>query len=170
MLQMAVRRDYGIGIGLIEGALSYTSSLDQLRDWLAGRGALLFSHPEDFASYGFEADRWIVYLQEAFDRLRLRAMAIGHDDGSGWISQLGGRFIASYEVGDLVPQLRGGAFAKTAASEHFVTILDSSGRARRTFVYQPGGQVPSIIELAHTAAQLCERAAPASIRRVLQSV
>ena len=36
------------------------SSTERLHRWLGGRWSLLFSHPEDFASHGFEADRWVV--------------------------------------------------------------------------------------------------------------
>lgn len=37
-----------------------------LRRWLSGRWALLFSHANDYAAYGFESDRWLVHVQEAF--------------------------------------------------------------------------------------------------------
>lgn len=178
MLRMSVRRDYGTSA--INGLLASPASPNQLRQWLAGRWALLFSHPDDFAHYGFETDRWLVYLRNAFDSLRLRPIAIGHSDGSGWISQTGGHFIPSYEVSELVPQLRGctqprmgprvGPRVGRCAAEHFVTILDASTRARRTFLYSPAAEVPSVIELAHAAAHLRERAMPASVRRILQSV
>jgi hypothetical protein len=170
MLQMSVRRDYGTST--MNGWLTSPSSPDQLRRWLAGRWALLFSHPDDFANYGFETDRWLVYLQSAFDSLRLRPIAIGYDDGSGWVSQTGGRFIPNYEISELVPQLRSCTQPKAgqSAAEHFVTILDATARARRTMLYSPSGEIPSVIELAHTAAHLRERSVPASVRRILQSV
>lgn len=176
MLQMSVRRDYGAssmnGIRAVDGMLAPPPSSDELHDWLAGRWALLFSHPDDFASYGFEADRWLVYLRSAFDSLRLRPIAVGYDDGSGWISQIGGRFIAGYEVDELVPQLRSCTRSKSGerSAEHFVTILDGSAHARRTTLYRPGSETPSIIELVQTAAHLRERGVPTSVRRILQSV
>lgn len=166
MLQMSVRRDYSTCI--LNEMMPQEASSDSMERWLAGRWALLFSHPEDFASYGFEADRWLVYLRHTFDSLRLRAVAIGHDDGSGWISAVGGRFIPSYQAKQLLPQLQDGAFAKSAP-EHFVTILDGSAHARRTMLYRPGSESPSIIGLAETAVHLRERGAPTSVRRILQS-
>lgn len=170
MLQMSVRRDYDTGV--MNGLMSSASPSEELRRWLAGRWALLFSDPDDFANYGFEADRWLMYIQNAFDSLRLRPIAAGYDDGSGWISQIGGRFIPRYEVGELVPQLRGCTRSKEAqsAAEHFVTILDGSGHARRTLLYRPGSEIPSIVELVQTAVHLRERGAPTSVRRILQSV
>jgi hypothetical protein len=166
MLQLSVRRDHHTCV--LNEMMSQDAPSDSLGRWLAGRWALVFSHPEDFASYGFEADRWLVYLRNTFDSLRLRAVAIGHDDGSGWISAIGGRFIPSYEANELLPQLQGSAFAKSAP-EHFVTILDGSAHARRTMLYRPGNESPSIIGLAETAVHLRERGTPTSVRRILQS-
>lgn len=171
MRQMSVRRDYGIGV--ISAPRASAASSAQLRRWLAGRWALLFSHPDDFASGGFEADRWQVYVRSAFDILRVRAIAIGHDQGSGWIPQIGGRFISGREADDLVPQLRNWTSLNVgkSAAEHFVTILDGSARARRTFLYESGGHVPSVIALVQTASHLRERAVvPTSARRILHSV
>jgi hypothetical protein len=170
MLQMSVRRDRDFGV--LSGLMSSALPSDDLRRWLAGRWALLFSHPDDFASYGFEADRWLVYMQNVFDDLRLRPVAAGHDDGSGWVSQIGGRFIPGYEVDGLVPQLRGRMRSSAGQSEpeHFVTILDGSANARRTLLYRPGSQNPSIVELVQTAVHLRERGVPKSVRRILQSV
>ena len=161
MQPMPVCRDFSTGV--LNGGVSPAGSL---RHWLAGRWALLFSHPEDFASYGFEADRWLIYLRDTFDSLRLRAVAIGPDDEASWISEIGGRFIPSYEAQLLLPELHGRAQGR---GEHFVTILDESLRARRTLLYSPCGEIPSVIELVQTAASLCERAMP-SVRRILQSV
>lgn len=170
MLQMSVRRDYGIDV--VEGALSTLSPPDQLSRWLAGRWALLFSHPRDFATHGFEADRWLVCLRDTFNSLRLRAIAVGYGDASSWVTQIGGLFLPTYEVEDLVPPLQDQACAKTGQSEpeHFVTILDNSVRARRTFLYRADSQAPSVIELAQTAGRLCERAGATSVRRILRSV
>jgi hypothetical protein len=164
MLQVSVRRDYRTCI--LNEMMSQAAPSDSLRRWLAGRWALLFSHPEDFASYGFEADRWLVYLRSTFDSLRVRAIAIGHDDRSGWISAIGGRFIPSYEAEDLLPEVQGRAFAESTP-ERFVTILDGSARARRTMLYRPN-ENPSVIELAETAVHLRERGVPTSVRRLLQ--
>lgn len=161
MQPMSVCRKYSPGV--LSGALSPASSL---RRWLAGRWALLFSHPEDFASYGFEADRWLIYLQETFDSRRLRAVAVGPVNEASWVSDIGGRFILTYEAEELLPQLHDRAQDR---GEHFVTIIDDSLCARRTLLYSPGNEVPSLIELVQTAARLYERAMP-SVRRILQSI
>lgn len=151
MLQMSVRRDYYAS--LTANAISSVSSADPLRRWLEGRWALLFSHPEDFADAGFEADRWRVYVREAFASLRLRPIGMGYGDGTGWISQAGGRFVPRCVAVDLLP------LNQQETSERFVTILDSTLRARRTLLYKPGDEIPCAIELVHTAAHLRARGA-----------
>ena len=161
MLQMSVPRDYAT---FNFNAISSVSSSDPLRRWLEGRWALLFSHPGDFASGGFEADRWLVYVRDAFARLRLRPIGIGHGDGTSWISQAGGRLVPRYVTEDFLPS------DTQETSEHFVTILDSTLRARRTLLYKPGDGIPCAIELAHTAAHLRTRGGSQSVRRILQGV
>lgn len=170
MVQMSVRHDFDSGV--LATLRSSVSPSDELRHWLAGRWAVLFSNPDDFADYGFEADRWLMYMQNTFDSLRLRPIAAGYDEGSGWISQIGGRFIPRYEVDELVPQLGGctRSSARPHGAEHFVTILDGSAQARRTLLYRPGSEIPSIVELVQTAVHLRERGVPTSVRRILQSV
>ena len=61
-----------------------------LRRWLHGRWALLFSHPDAFASYGFESDRWLVHVQEAFAAADLRPLAIAGPHEAGWVTEVGG--------------------------------------------------------------------------------
>jgi hypothetical protein len=170
MLQISARRDHGINP--VTGTLTRPFSPHELRQWLAGRWALLFSHPDDFADYGFETDRWLVYLRNAFDSLRLRPLAIGHDDASGWVSQAGGRFIPGYEAAEFLPPLSSCTQPRKGQgmADHFVTILDGGARARRTILYSPAGEIPSLIELAHTATRVREQLLPASIRRILESI
>jgi len=150
MLQMSVNRDYGLD-AIHAIALSST---DRLHQWLGGRWSLLFSHPEDFASHGFEADRWVSCLCEELERLDLAVVGAGRSRRS-WLSQVGGRLIPSHEVDDLLP----GDWCVNA-HEHFVTILDGAMRARRTIVYAAGTEVPSPIELAQAAAGLRARGMP----------
>lgn len=161
MLQMSVRRDHAT---FNFNAISSMSSSEPLRRWLEGRWVLLFSHPADFAGAGFEADRWLVYVRDAFASLRLRAIGIGYGDGAGWISQTGGRLVPHYVAEDFLPS------EVQETSEHFVTILDSTLCARRTLLYTPGVDVPCAIELAHTATHLRTRGGSASVRRILQGV
>ena len=58
-----------------------------LRRWLHGRWALLFSHPDDFAAYGFESDRWLVHVQEAFAATDIRPLALAGRHETGWVTR-----------------------------------------------------------------------------------
>src|SRR5918995_1163111 len=62
-----------------------------VRRWLHGRWALLFSHPDDFAAYGFESDRWLVHVQEAFAATDIRPLALTERHEAGWVTETGGR-------------------------------------------------------------------------------
>jgi len=148
MLRMSVNRNYGRD-AIHAIALSAT---DRLQHWLSGRWSLLFSHPEDFASEGFEADRWVSCLCEDLERLDLAVLASSGTDRRSWVSEVGGRFISASDVDDLLP-----GDWHLNPNEHFVTILDGALRARRTVVYAAGTQVPSPIELAQSAAGLRAR-------------
>lgn len=151
MLQLSVNRHYERE-GFQAIALSAT---DRLQQWLGGRWSLLFSHPEDFASHGFEADRWVSCLCEDLERLNLAVIAAGSGYRRCWVAQVGGRFVPARDVDDLLP-----ADWHRNAHEHFVTILDDAIRARRTIVYAAGARVPSPIELAQSAAGLRARGLP----------
>jgi hypothetical protein len=61
-----------------------------VRRWLHGRWALLFSHPDDFAAYGFESDRWLVHVQEAFAATDIRPLALAGGHEAGWVTEAGG--------------------------------------------------------------------------------
>lgn len=151
MLQLSVNRDYGIDAANVIAL----SASDRLHRWLGGRWSLLFSHPDDFACHGFEADRWVSCLCEDLERLDLRVIGAGASNRRSWVSQVGGRFISSQEVDDLLP-----GDWHVNPFEHFVTILDGAMRARRTIVYSAGTQVPSPIDLAQAAAGLRSRTQP----------
>lgn len=151
MLQMSVNREYGRNA---IHAIASTST-DRLLRWLGGRWSLLFSHPEDFASHGFEADRWVSCLCEDLGRLDLAVVAAGDSYRRSWVSQVGGRYIPTQDVDDLLP-----GDWRVSPHEHFVTIMDGAMRARRTIVYAAGTQVPSPIELAQSAAGLRARGLP----------
>lgn len=117
-----------------------------LRRWLRGRWALVFSHPEDFADYGFEADRWVEQVKETFHAESIAALAVGVRAGSdaGWIAASGGCFISQRTFDGIV--------GDSNAEQRFVMILDSALQLRRTFVYRRGDLVPSPIGLASLAA------------------
>ena len=61
-----------------------------VRRWLHGRWALLFSHPDDFASYGVESDRLLVHVQEAFTSADIRPLALAGPHAVGWVTEVGG--------------------------------------------------------------------------------
>lgn len=148
MLQLSVDRD-----DVLEAVRAVAvSSVDRFSLWRGGRWSLLFSHPEDFASHGFEADRWVACLRDEMERLDLRVIAVKGSYQSSWISQVDGRFVAQDDVEYFLP-----ASLNVSAHDHFVTIFDGTLSARRTIVYRAGSTVPSPIELAQTAAGLRAR-------------
>ena len=151
MLPMSINRDYGLDA--IHAIAMFPK--ERLRRWLSGRWSLLFSHPDDFGSHGFEAERWVSCLAEDLQRLELAVIAARGNFRRGWVADVGGRFIPSHEVDDLLP-----GDWQVSPQEHFVTILDRDLRARRTIVYSVGTDVPSPIELAQSAAGLRSRELP----------
>jgi hypothetical protein len=112
-----------------------------LRRWLRGRWALLFSHANDFAAYGFESDRWLVHVQEAFAAADVRPLALADRQEAGWVTEVGGCTTT------LDPD----------RSTRFVMTLDPSLRPRRTFVYAQGDRLPSPMDLAALARQTRDR-------------
>ncbi len=136
-----------------------------LRDWLQGRWALLFSHPHDFASYGFEMDRWIVHVQETFAAARVSALALakGDDLEGTWVEVIGGAQLAirwsdAHRIGGVM-QARERTLVSTVINQQsrFVLIADESLRPRRTYAYSACDRLASPIELAWMAQRLRER-------------
>jgi hypothetical protein len=114
-----------------------------LRKWLRGRWALVFSHPDDFANYGFEADRWIDQVKEAFAADSIAAVAISTrapGDHVGWITAVGGCFISQRTFDSIV--------SRCSPERRFVMALDAELQLHRTFLYSGGDRVPSPIGLA----------------------
>ncbi len=128
-----------------------------LRRWLHGRWALLFSHPDDFAAYGFESDRWLLHVQEAFAATDIRPLALTGRHEPGWVTEVGG--CATSLVLDEIQRypvardsreeaLRSAAFDPAA---RVVMTLDAALRLRRTFVYRQRDRLPSPMDLAALA-------------------
>ncbi len=131
-----------------------------LRRWLHGRWALLFSHADDFAAYGFESDRWLVHVQEAFAATDIRPLALAGRHEAGWVTEVGGCTttlaldeIQRYPVArdSREEALRSAAFDPAA---RFVMTLDAGLRLRRTFVYTQRDQLPSPMDLAALAREV----------------
>jgi hypothetical protein len=131
-----------------------------MRRWLHGRWALLFSHPDDFAAYGFESDRWLVHVEEAFAATDIRPLALTGRHATGWVTAIGGcttslalEEIQRYPVArdSREEALRNAAFGPAT---RFVMTLDSALRLRRTFVYTQRDSLPSPMDLAAIAQGL----------------
>lgn len=131
-----------------------------LRRWLHGRWALLFSHADDFAAYGFESDRWLVHVHEAFAATDIRPLARAGRHAASWVSDVGGctttlaldeiqRYPVARDSREEV--LRSAAFDPAA---RFVMTLDAGLRLRRTFVYTQRDRLPSPMDLAALAREV----------------
>jgi hypothetical protein len=121
---------------------SWSLPLFLLRRWLRGRRALLFSHPDDFANYGFEVDRWIEQVKETFQAESIAVLAVGPraaDNQAGWIVASGGCFISQRTFDSIVD---------CRPERRFVMVLDGALQLRRTFLYSSEDCLPSPIGLA----------------------
>jgi len=135
-----------------------------LRRWLHGRWALLFSHADDFAAYGFESDRWLVHVHEAFAAADIRPLALADRQEAGWVTEVGGTTttlaldeIQRYPVArdSREETLRNAAFHPAS---RFVMTLDAGLRLRRTFVYTQQDRLPSPMDLAALAREVRDSA------------
>jgi alkyl hydroperoxide reductase subunit AhpC len=140
-----------------------------LRAWLAGDWGLLFSHPDDFAYYDIEADRWLSLLQEAFTAASLRPLGLArHPDATlhGWIAEVNGgaRSVALTDRGywPHIADFRTHALRESVhrSRSRFVMILDADLRLRRTMFYAAGSQLPSLFDLIALAQKARTLATP----------
>jgi hypothetical protein len=140
-----------------------TLPLIALRRWLRGNWALLFSHADDFACYGFEVDRWLVHVGEAFAAADVRPLVVtpsASGQNAGWPGEIGGLAV------DLRPNESRRYPVAPGTHEHalltavrgstgrFVMMLDDSLRLRRTFAYAIEDRLPSLIDLVGMAASV----------------
>lgn len=132
-----------------------TMPLSSVRKWLRGNWALLFSHADDFASYGFEADRWLMMVRQACASADVRplALACSSNHSPSWVTEVGGRGV-TVPTDDTrrYPMLRDAyqlllCEAINGAESRFVMILDDALRLRRTFAYAANDRLPSPIDL-----------------------
>jgi len=151
---------------------SWSLPLFLLRKSLRGRWALLFSHPDDFAHHGFEADRWVEQVRQAFRAESLAALTVGARVAgiAEWIAAIGGSCI-SHRTFDSILQRsdRRDCLVDRSSAGRYVVILDGQLQVRRTFLYERPDQVPSPIALASLAAA-CRFRAESRERRIASTM
>jgi len=118
------------------------ASIYDVRQWLRGHWALLFSHPEDFQS---EAEAAMPVLRPAFRSRRVKPLAAAFDTyvrSAGWVEDI-------YHDDSLVflPESDEGIVLDVAERElraelsallsPFVVVLDGDLRRRATLTYRP---------------------------------
>lgn len=155
-----------------------------LRAWLAGRWAILFSHPQDFAQEQLEMDRWISILSQGFRAQGVAAAALCPANGDPQESWLGRLAALSREYAATLslelPQpaaltdfVAGALRADIArGGPRFAMIIDSDARCRRTLHYRLPGELPSPLELigwavAQRKRDHAQRVTPEALKRLL---
>ena len=143
-------------LGMCAPRLSGSMSL---RAWLAGRWAVLFSHPQDFAQEQLEMDRWISILSQGFRAQGVAAVALcpaDRDPEASWLGRLAAlnRECAATLCLDLPQPAALADFAAGAVradivrgGPRFAMIIDSDACCRRTLRYRRAGELPSPLEL-----------------------
>jgi hypothetical protein len=147
-----------------------------LRTRLAGDWGLLFSHPADFEQRGFESDRWLWLLGEAFaaqrvlplvDAARIGATQCGWewsiDPRSCYVGTPAGEsaWQAAFTPLDRGPVPR--QQANLDGSMRYVACIDPEGRCAAVTEYQAGERPRSLFDLLGLVARLARRQAIAKL-------
>ncbi|HKQ83653.1 MAG TPA: hypothetical protein VJS42_15785 [Steroidobacteraceae bacterium] len=134
-----------------------------LFDWLDGRWGLVFSHPDDFATFDLEADRWLALVKEAFANANVRALAVASSRPrfATWIELLDGADpllvlepTKSAGIEESVANVGALRSALARATSRFVMIVDESLNLRRTFTYTLSDRLPSLLDFAAMVARV----------------
>jgi hypothetical protein len=136
---------------------------NSLRTWLAGRWAIVFSHPDDFAQEQWEMDRWISVLSRSLSGHDVAAIALArtaHDSREnvlGQLAALGGEFAAVLTL-EPRPSASAPLSADIASSgPRFAMIIDADPRCRRVLSYRLPAELPSPLDLIGWAVALRKR-------------
>ncbi len=138
-----------------------------LRTWLRGDWAILFSHPDDFVTYDFEMDRWLVVMRQAFAERHIKPIALaspGREVDMSWVTQVTGdeRTVllegpAQQHFGPVdlqVPVLKD---TIEHSEPRFAMVIDNALRIQKTFTYRSRSELPSPLELLGWADTLRSR-------------
>jgi alkyl hydroperoxide reductase subunit AhpC len=127
-----------------------------LRTWLRDDWAILFSHPDDFVSYDFEMDRWLVIMRRAFTERNIRPLALAsptREVDMSWVTQVSGdertvlledpqQYFGPVDL--QTPVLRESI---EQSQQRFVMIIDNTLRIQKMFAYRSRADLPSPLEL-----------------------
>jgi alkyl hydroperoxide reductase subunit AhpC len=145
------------------------SPLQSLADWLAADWALVFSHPRDFAHEGFESDRWLRIVRDAFRERGLRAVGLAaahHEVDPGWIGEVSADDTVlalpaawqSVQAGMLREQLE-------SLDGHFVLVVDAQFHVHGVLRYVHSYMnTLSPLDLLEAVDDLRGRAMPSGLR------
>jgi len=135
-----------------------------LEDWLHGKWGLLFSHAEDFAFLDLEIDRWLAVIANAFAQRQIRAIALESRRPGyrlNWITQIQGHETEVFldnALPSYVDETQFNAIVLASAickaPSRFVMIVDTNLRLRRTFAYDEGARLPSVLDFVAMIDQL----------------
>jgi len=154
----------------LETCVRPTAATISLREWLDGRWAILFSHPEDFLQEQLEMDRWLSVLGRSVRTHDVRLLALagpGRDTVNGWLGRLAELASESAAVLLLDAPQAGTLVDLTACAlrtsidysgPRFAMIIDSSMRCRRVLSYRGRAQSLSPFDLIGWAVSLRGRA------------